>query len=226
MRYILCLGILFWLAISSATAQVIPKREGDSLNFRSIHIPLEISVSCEQQRYQVSWYTEQLDSLDLPPKMLFKGYHYDEGDTGKLFYKAVRIDSAQLYGSPYIWIGSPGYYWLEYMDSSKRIHYSSDQVLIELCARFQLPDKFILSAGNYLKPVYSQNIERIDLVIFDAQGNEVFASKEPNFKWDGRHQETGEPCIPGSYFYHCDIEERKAGIAVKRNITGIIELSN
>ncbi len=226
MKNILCLGLLFCLTFLHVNGQAIPELETDSLKFRSIHIPLEISISCEQQKYQLSWFTEQLDSADLPKQLLFKGYRYDEGDTNKIAYRTVRIDSAQLYGSPYIWIGSPGFYYLEFIDSSKRIIYSSDQVLIELCARFQLPDKYTIHTGKYLKPLYSQNIERIDLVIFDAQGDEVFSTKDPNFKWDGRHQETGEPCLPGSYFYHCDIVERKAGMPVKKNITGIIELSH
>lgn len=204
----------------------MPVHGSDSLAFRSIHIPLEISISCEQQKYQLSWFTEQLDSADLPKKFLFKGYRYDEADTNKIRYKTVVIDSSELYGSPYIWIGSPGYYWLEQTDSLRRINYSSDKVLIQLCARFQLPDKFTVHTGKYFKPVYSQNIERIDLVIFDAQGDEVYTTKDPNFKWDGRHQETGEPCLPGSYFYHCDIVEIKAGIPIKKNITGIIELSH
>lgn len=231
MKNILCLGILFILAICSANGQTRPTQKPDllkvdSLSFRAIHIPIEISIACEQQKYQISWFTNQLDSADLPKQLLFKGYRYDEADTNKIKYKTVTIDSAQLYGSPYIWIGSPGYYYLAFTDSTKRINYSSDEVLIELCARFQLPDKFAIHSGKYFKPLYSQNIARIDLVIFDAQGEEVFTTKDPNFKWDGRNQETGEPCAPGSYFYHCDMVEMKAGNPVKKNITGIIELSH
>lgn len=225
-RNILSLGILFFLANYHVKGQTIPELQGDTIEFRSIHIPLEISIACEQQKYQISWFTNQLDSADLPKTLLLKGYRYDDGDTSKLRYKTVSIDSAQIYSSPYIWIGSPGYYWLEQTDSARHINFSSDEVLIELCARFQLPDKFSIHTGKYFKPLYSQNIQRIDLVIFDAQGDEVFSTKDPNFKWDGRHQETGEPCHPGSYFYHCDIVEIKAGVPIKKNITGIIELSH
>lgn len=213
------------LCLPEAVGQTIRSNTNDSIpQIRSVGIPIEVKIVCEDQKYQIVWTLDQLDSTDLPKRLYFKGYRYDEGDHSRIDYRTQTLDSMQLYHAPYIWVGSPGYYWVEYMDSANKIHYSSDEVHIELCSRFQLADKFVIGSGNYYKPVYSQNIERIELVIFDSQGMEVYTSKNPNFKWDGRNMQTLEPCAPGTYFYHCDVYENKGGNVSKRNITGIIEI--
>lgn len=196
----------------------------DTLVIREISIPLEIRVSCEQEKYQIAWTLNHIDSVDLPKQLKFKGFRYEDEDTTRIPYKTQNIDSSTLFGLPYIWIKSPGYYWLEGVDSAKRIHYSSDKVRIDLCAMFQLPERFQLSTGKTYQPQYSQNIQKIELVIFDAQGNEVYKSKNPHFKWDGRNQNTTEQCAPGTYFYHCDVWEIHGTEVQKKNVTGIIEI--
>lgn len=218
----------FFIVIGSlqgASAQTqAPLEQDTAQSFRTVSIPIEIKIACEEQKYQITWFLEQLDSADLPMQLLFKGYRYDEGDHSRINYRTQTLDSEQVHVSPYIWIGSPGYYWLEFTDSLKKIRYSSDEVHIELCSRFQLADKFVIEAGKFYKPVYSQNIDLIELVIFDSQGLEVYTTKNPNFRWDGRNVQTLEPCTAGSYFYHCDVYENKGGKTTKRNITGIIEI--
>lgn len=220
---LLIFSVVLWL--NPASGQTQDKSQTDtSTALRQVGIPLEIQQACEEQRYQIAWSLNQLDSNDLPKQLYFKGYRYDEGDNSKINYRTQLLDSQALYELPYLWIGSPGYYWLEYTDSSQGIHYSSDEVHIELCSRFQLPDKYVIEPGKYLRPVYSQNIDQIELVIFDAQGTEVFTTNNPNFKWDGRNASTGESCATGSYFYHCDVYENRGGVRTKKNITGIIEI--
>lgn len=215
---------LYW---HSAFAQTAPITGKDSLSqFRTVGIPIEIKVACEDQKYQIVWFLDQLDSATMPSRLYFKGYRYDESDNSRIDYRTQTLDSQQLYQDPYIWIGSPGYYWVEYTDTLNKIHYSSDEVRIELCSRFQLADRFVIETGKFYKPVYSQNIARIELVIFDSQGLEVFTSNNPTFKWDGRNMQTLEPCAPGTYFYHCDVYENKGGKLSKRNITGIIEITH
>ncbi|MDX5320249.1 MAG: gliding motility-associated C-terminal domain-containing protein, partial [Bacteroidota bacterium] len=177
------------------------------------------------QKYQVVWDIKNIDSSDLPGFLLLKGYRFEEGDTNRIPYRTQFIDSTTLFSLPYVWIGSPGYYWLEARDSLRKIHYSSDKIRIDLCALFQLPEHFQPGLGRYFKPLYSQNIQRIDLVIFDALGNEVFTSKNPQFRWDGRNQTSTEPCPPGSYFYHCDVWEYHGNEIRKKNLTGIIEIN-
>lgn len=215
------------LCLQGAIGQSVPSTENDSIPlFRKVGIPIEIKVACEDQKYQIAWFLDQLDSTAQPRRLYFKGYRYDEGDNARIDYRTQTLDSQQLYGSPYIWIGSPGYYWVEFMDTLNKIHYSSDEVHIELCSRFQLADRFVIESGKYYKPIYSQNIERIELVIFDSQGLEVFTSNNPTFRWDGRNMQTLEPCATGTYFYHCDVYENRGGKISKRNITGIIEITH
>ncbi|MHB1278323.1 MAG: T9SS type B sorting domain-containing protein [Bacteroidia bacterium] len=215
------------LCLQGAFGQTAPGSGNDSiLHFRTVGIPLEIKVACEDQKYQIAWFLDQLDSTAIPERLYFKGYRFDEGDNSRIDYHTQTLDSEQLYQTPFIWISSPGYYWVEYRDTVNKIHYSSDEVHVELCSRFQLADRFVIETGKFYKPVYSQNIDHIELVIFDSQGIEVFSSKNANFKWDGRNMQTLEPCAPGSYFYYCDVYEIRGGEIAKRNITGIIEITH
>ncbi len=193
--------------------------------FREVSIGLDILEACVDQRYRIAWDFSSLDSLSQPDTLLLKGYRYDEGETEKSFYRSVGFDSADLHENGEYWLVSPGYYWLEGYDSSRMIHFTSNEIRIDLCALFQLPEQFVLNSGKSLQPVYSQNIDKIELVIFNSQGDEVYFTKDPHFKWDGRNTKSGSPCGPGSYFYHCDIWERKGDRIEKRNITGIIEFT-
>ncbi|MBI1222399.1 MAG: hypothetical protein GC180_07340 [Bacteroidetes bacterium] len=208
----------------SAFSQTADSLYKDSLRFREVNIPIEVKEFCEQEKYQIQWFTDHLDSSDFPKYVYLKGYRYDEDDSSKIFYRNVRIDSITLFRTSGILVNPPGHYWLEATDSSRRIIYSSDKRQVELCALFQLPAKYVIGSGKMYQPQLSQNIQKIDLVIFDALGNEVYKTKNPQFKWDGRNQNTAELCQPGSYFYHCDVWEIHGSEIVRKNFTGIIEI--
>ncbi|MDX5320468.1 MAG: hypothetical protein LPK45_05190, partial [Bacteroidota bacterium] len=118
--------MLCWPLLSAGQQEGKPL--SDSIPFREVNIPLEIQISCEQQKYQVVWDIKNIDSSDLPRFMLLKGYRFEEGDTNRIPYRTQFIDSTTLFSLPYVWIGSPGYYWLEARDSLRKIHYSSDKI--------------------------------------------------------------------------------------------------
>lgn len=190
--------------------------------FRRMAVPLEVKISCEGQKHLITWDLSLLDSTLLPSHLLLRGYRYE--DTDRIFYTDRLLDSTALYEEGELWLSVPGHYFLEGVDSSDKIAYSSAEVVLEVCAIFQLPSTFTLGEGKYYRPSFNQNIERIELVIFDSQGLEVFSTRDPDFRWDGRNAIDGELCKPGTYFYNCDVYELKGQKTVKRNMTGMIEL--
>lgn len=210
----------------TSLAQVIPQNQNDTtIVFRFVNLVIESKSFCEEGKHQIKFDFSSLDSQDVPSKLTLKGMRYDEGEQEATYFRDRFLDSSEIFNIKPIYITTPGYYWVVYVDEEKQINYSSEQIPIELCALFKLDDQFKAGAGRYFKPAFSQNIDKIDLIIFDGQGNEVFVTKDPNFKWDGAHFKTGEPCPPGSYFYHCDVYEKNNPKKIKRNLTGIIELS-
>lgn len=223
----LFLGLLATIGcLSSGFAQVIPANQSDTtLVFRYVNVVIESKSFCEEGKHQILIDLSTLDSQDYPNKLILKGMRYDEGENEAVYFRDRPIDSAEIMGDKPIYLTTPGYYWLVYVDEGRLINYSSEQINIELCALFKLDDQFKAGLGRYYKPAFSQNIEKIDLIIFDGQGNEVFVTKDPNFKWDGMHFKSGEPCPAGSYFYHCDVFEKNNPRKAKRNLTGIIELT-
>src|SRR5690606_38513480 len=95
---------------------------------------------------------------------------------------------------------------------------------LDLCARYQLPDRFVYGSVKLFTPTYNQNIEKVEMVIFNSLGEEVFFTTNPEIRWDARNANTGNQCAPGSYFYNCEVYERTSQGVIKRNMTGIIEL--
>lgn len=68
---------------------------------------------------------------------------------------------------------------------------------------YQVPNVFSPNGDNsnpYFQFMVQQNIEKIDLVIINRWGMEVFKSDDVNFQWDGTTMD-GKPCSDGVYFY-------------------------
>src|SRR5690606_1065511 len=137
---------------SSAQVSDTLARVDTAAVYREINVPFEIRVSCQDQKYELAWSLEHLDSADLPFRLRLKGYRYEEADTHRIQIKNQVLDSAVLYETASVWIATPGYYYLEGKDSSRKIHYSSDAVHLDLCARYQLPDRFVYGSVKLFTP--------------------------------------------------------------------------
>lgn len=227
MRFIL-LSISLLLA-SYASAQLDSSKlilvNNDTLDESPTIIPIELKVlnACENLEYELGWRIKLPDSIK-PNKLLLIGARFDPEDYRKnLVYFAI-LDSARLYQEKKIKVNPPGYFILEAEDTIKKVKYISNEVYIEQCSQFQLPERFLFENGSTFKATRNVQISKIDLVIFNQKGDEVFKTKDPNFAWDLRHMQTWDLCPPGNYFYHCDVFEIKDGVSQKRNITGIIEI--
>ena len=68
-------------------------------------------------------------------------------------------------------------------------------------------------------------VEKIELRVFNRWGNQVFATTDPEIRWDGRN-ESGEDLSEGTYFYVCEVYEQRVEGVVRRAevLSGYIEL--
>jgi gliding motility-associated-like protein len=101
------------------------------------------------------------------------------------------------------------------------------RVCIDECNYYTLPNVFTPNTdglNDIFKPYPYKFVDRIDLVIYNRWGNEVFKTNDPDINWDGTDLETGKPVVDGVYYYICDVYERRlSGIEV-RNISGLIRI--
>jgi gliding motility-associated-like protein len=118
-------------------------------------------------------------------------------------------------------------YYVTAIDSFGNESIPSIKFCIDNCANYELPNVFTPNndqKNDILKPVKNQDVESIDLKIFNRWGQVVFETKDPEINWDGKFKDTDDLVSPGVYYYICDVYEyRLTGIEV-RNMVGFVHV--
>ncbi len=212
------------IQLDGDTLPVTEAPAADTLpKFKSVNIPFETLVECDGKLSTLGWNLQGLDSLEAPYSFyLFRL----KNKTDSIPVLVHEFDSGYLAVHSDYQVKRSGYYYLEAIDSSRSLHYLSPKIFVDFCNEYQLPEKFKYAPDKTYTPVSNLNIEKVEMVIFNSSGDQVFYTEDPAINWDGRNQETGTLCPPGTYFYNCDVFENKRGGLVKKNITGIIQLTH
>jgi len=122
-----------------------------------------------------------------------------------------------------------GCYQIRAIDSSGNIGPFSAFICIddESCDQYKIPNVFTPNNDGHndlLIPFPYSNVERINISIVSRWGNEVFSTTDPDIKWNGTHQKTGEQLSAGVYFYVCDVYFFSLDGIRKRTLTGSVTL--
>jgi gliding motility-associated-like protein len=74
---------------------------------------------------------------------------------------------------------------------------------------FDMPNIFTPNGdgSNDVFTINPENAESLEMVVLNRWGNVVYESNELNMVWNGRNNNTGEPCAPGTYFYKFTITD-------------------
>ena len=102
-----------------------------------------------------------------------------------------------------------GCYYVTATDSAiyNNESFPSDTVCFDNCPNYLFPNVFTPNQDNNndffqaLMPI--KFINSIELNILNRWGQVVFNSSNPEFKWDGIHQETQLECPSGTYYFEC-----------------------
>lgn len=214
--------LLFGSLCSQAQRRDVPQHP--SIEWKEVEVAFRIDVYCENMTSSLEWNILSIPDSIQPHELTLLAYYYEGGDTNKNVIRNEVLDSALLYENNHLWASAPGYYYLTGTDSLRHLKFKSPILYLGLCSQYLLPDKFLYSEGKLLQPLRNQSIERVDMVLFNSLGEEVFSGSDPALNWNLRNKNSGELCPPGSYFYNCDVYERNGDKIVKKNITGIIEI--
>jgi gliding motility-associated-like protein len=101
-------------------------------------------------------------------------------------------------------------------------------VASDACPLYRLPNVFTPNADGYNDywepfPGYA-GVERIELIVFNRWGKQVFESKDPEIRWDGRNMNTNADCPDGVYFFVCDVFEITLEGSRKRSLSGSVHI--
>ena len=97
----------------------------------------------------------------------------------------------------------------------------------DACPAYRLPRAFSPNGDGHndtFIPFPYAAIDHINLTIVNRWGTEVFHTNDPAINWDGRDQQTGQPCSDGAYFYVCDVFEITLTGIVKRTLKGSVTI--
>ena len=67
-------------------------------------------------------------------------------------------------------------------------------------------------------------VSSIDLEVYNRWGQVIYQTTEPDFKWDGTHQESGTAVPDGTYYYLCKVNEITLEGIKPRLIKGFVTL--
>ena len=126
----------------------------------------------------------------------------------------------------------PGYYTVMLWsteDSILRFGEISQKAAAEYCPQFEMYSELTygyLENSAILAPKKSRHIDKIDLVIFDPMGNEIYKTHDADFRWNLRRQDNGQPIESGVYYYSCTIHEKNLRNPAQRKISGSISVKS
>lgn len=122
-----------------------------------------------------------------------------------------------------------GCYAVAAVDSFYNESALSDTFCIDNCPIYELPNVFTPGADGFndlFVPFPYRHVERINLVVYNRWGEQVFAANDPNILWDGTNDTNGREVPSGVYYYVCDVFELRVLGVVQRQLKGFVQVIN
>ncbi len=118
-----------------------------------------------------------------------------------------------------------GCYYVTAIDSFENESIPSPVICVDECFSYQIPNVFSPNGdgiNDILRPFEFQEVEYIDLKIYNRWGQLVYETDDPLINWDGKHKDTNDLVSQGVYYYICDVYEKRLTGVEPRNITGFV----
>ncbi|MFZ9848100.1 MAG: gliding motility-associated C-terminal domain-containing protein [Flavobacteriales bacterium] len=120
-----------------------------------------------------------------------------------------------------------GCYLLTAFDTTGNESLQQGEMCLDNCPQYSLPNVFTPNGDNQndlFKPFPYKHIDKIDMKIYDRWGRLVFKTNNPDVLWDGRFTENNQMCSPGTYYYICNVYEKKLAGSVKVELKGYLQI--
>lgn len=187
---------------------------------------LDVQSACDSLFNQLDWFytlTRQSCSEDV---VLYRIYYTPDLSIPHTVLDSIEGRENYQYRH-YPEGGLAASYYVTAVDSFGNESLPSEMVIVDNCIKYSIPNVFSPNGdgiNDILRPYEYQDVERIDLKIFNRWGQMVYETDDPDINWNGKHKETDDIVSPGVYYYVCDVyEKRITGIEI-RNIVGFIHL--
>ena len=66
-------------------------------------------------------------------------------------------------------------------------------------------------------------MQKVEMKLYDAWGQLVFETEDPNLLWNGTHYKTGKSLTDGVFYYVCEVYEYWSDCEIhKRELAGFV----
>jgi gliding motility-associated-like protein len=166
--------------------------------------------SCENDvvKYRIYWKKNDKENWKLLDSVLFGLNQY--------------IDKREL-----LKFSIAGCYSVIAVDSFNNESYYTNEKCIDNCPSYILPNVFSPNGdgkNDLLIPFPYRFIDKVEIVIYNRWGAEVYVSNNININWNGNDLKSGVECAEGVYFYIADVYESYLEGTKKRSIRGTINI--
>lgn len=189
---------------------------------------LKVVSDCKKQENTLSW-TNPITECEYSDDTQFYNIYFSPGTNNN--YQLIFTENNAFYTEYIHKLNNTiaGCYKINAVDSVGNISKFSKPVCVDIniCNLYRLPNIFTPNDDNYNDFWHAfpfDFVNSIDLKLFNRWGNIVFETKDPYFKWDGRHYQTKQIVSEGTYFYVCEVEELTLNGATKRSISGSLTI--
>jgi len=185
---------------------------------------IKVSADCVKAENTITWIMPSPScSADL---LKFNLYYKDELDKPYNMIKELVpfVDSDYIHPNLQY---NAGCYIVTATDSTGNESALTGESCVDNCPDYSLPNVFTPNGdgrNDYFQPFPYKHIQKINIRIYDRWGRLMFQTAQPDIFWDGHFKENAEMCSSGTYFYICEVyQKRLAGIKMVQ-LKGFIDL--
>ncbi len=169
-------------------------------------MPLKIVQDCDNFSRTISWTVDADDEI--------KNVHVFYKDCADSDWRIIATVSASLSSYIHSFVDSvgnmAGCYYLAAEDSAGNIGAHKYDTCLYNCPQYELPNVFTPNGdgeNDVFHPIVNRFVQKVDMKLYDAWGQLVFESENPELNWDGKHYKTGKTLTDGVFYYVCEVYE-------------------
>ncbi len=185
-------------------------------------MPLQVTQSCESMSRTISWKIDEQDEIK-NVYVYFKNCEYPDW---QIIATVSPSQTSYVHSFADSVANMAGCYYVAAEDSAGNVgKYVYDTCLYN-CPQYSLPNVFTPNAdgeNDLFHPVVNKFVQRVDMKLYDAWGQLVFATDNPDLNWDGTHFKTKKRISDGVFYYVCDVYEYWSDCEIhKRELAGFV----
>ncbi|MFM7022962.1 MAG: gliding motility-associated C-terminal domain-containing protein [Flavobacteriales bacterium] len=188
--------------------------------------PPAVSVSgdCDKGENTITWgAANPFCSADL---LKYKLYYKDELNKPYTLLKEIVPFTDAVYIHPNLEYVA-GCYLITATDSTGNESALTGEVCVDNCPSYSLPNIFTPNGdgkNDFFTPFPYKHIQKVNMRIYDRWGLLMFQTDKPEIFWDGRFMENQQMCSSGTYYYICEVYQKKLAGPQIVQLKGFVQL--